>query len=134
MPAVEVVSIRSGGREKKCVALFDTEYFHLAIMSRTRFEELFGRTWEHGALVEVVLGVKHVAKLSKYVIVDVCVGGKTLKNIYVWLIEEDVGSLLPSEYSKLVSVPVDIILGSTILENYGLRIIRDEKGVPRVEV
>jgi len=116
-------------RDKKheCVVLLDPEIFHLAFMSKNRFEELFGRNWEMGATTKVLLGVKHEVNIDSYAVVDVKIRERTLKNIYVWLIDRDVNSILPPQYQSFIEEPVDLVLGSTILENFGIKLVRDEK-------
>ena len=60
-------------------------------------------------------------------VVDVKIQDKTLKNIYIWLINEDINSILPPQYWRLIEEPIDLVLGSTTLENFGIRLVKDEK-------
>ncbi len=135
MAAIQEVIIRLGDKSHRCRALLDYQYFHLAFMSKDKFEELFGKAWETGAKVEALLGLEQRAHLSEYAILDIEIKGKTLKNMYVWLIDKNLKSVLPPEYLEMIASHIDIILGSTILENYGIRLVKDkDTGAMRIEL
>ncbi len=126
MIVIQDIVIRLGEKPHRCRALFDYQYFHMAIMSKKKFREFFGETWETGAKVEVVLSTEHIAYLSEYAVVNIEVSGKTLKNVYIWLIDQDLRDILPQQYLGHIVDEIDIILGSTILENYGIKILKDK--------
>lgn len=122
MIAVQKASIIFGGIERECIVLLDPKIFHLAFMSKSKFEEFFGRSWETGAATKVLLGIKHEANIDSYAVVDIRIKDKILKNVYVWLVDKDVNSILPPQYQESLRRPIDLVLGSTILENFGIKL------------
>ncbi len=124
---IENVEIVFKNKKHRCTALLDTEYFHLAFMPKRVFESLFGVEWEEGAKVEVLLGAKCKAYISSYAIVDIEFRGRVLKNLHLWLIDKDIDSILPQEYGKMIDRRIDIVLGSTVLENYGIEMTKEQQ-------
>ena len=127
MFAIQKALIDFGNMERECVILLDPKVFHLAFMSKSRFKELFGEKWETGATTRVVLGIKHEVDINSYAIVNIKIQNRVLKNVYVWLIDEDINNILPPQYREQIDTPIDLVLGSTILENFGIKLVRDEK-------
>ncbi|MEX0568133.1 MAG: hypothetical protein Q6363_003110 [Candidatus Njordarchaeota archaeon] len=103
----------------KVRVMMDAQYFHLSFMARRRFEELFGTIWEKSAKTEVIIG-KDKMVLDKFATIDLKINNKYLKNIFIWLIDDDsLIDIFPPEYKKY-NTQIDIILGSIVLQNYNI--------------